>query len=346
MGRQRETGSVLPLTETGSSSSYSTRFLVPRYVPSATTIPPTGAISWRRAAVFTTTPATIPSPTASALSATTVSPVVMPMRTARSSPGASSFISSMARSMANAHRTARSGSSSWTMGAPNTATTASPMNFSTVPPWRSMARRSRVKYELRVARTSSGSERSERVVKPTRSQKSTVTTLRSSPRVGAASRSRVPQARQNKAMARLPWPQFGQAGIGEVYVPGLAANRAGAQALTGFLQGAYRPDVVRPRGGDWDGRRPDGRGQEEADRVPPGAGGGSGNRARIRSGCERTSFSRGQVAIRSRPGQGPHRQKRGSGREIHESGLHSDEGVDQGPRILRSRLATAGIDHG
>ena len=34
--------------------------------------------------------------------------------------------------MASAARTARSGSSSWTTGAPNTAMTASPMNFSTV----------------------------------------------------------------------------------------------------------------------------------------------------------------------------------------------------------------------
>ena len=44
-------------------------------------------------------------------------------------------MSSMIRSAA---RTARSGSSSWASGTPNTPTTASPMNFSTTPPWDSM----------------------------------------------------------------------------------------------------------------------------------------------------------------------------------------------------------------
>ena len=40
-----------------------------------------------------------------------------------------------------AARTARSASSSWAVGAPQTAITASPMNFSTVPPCRSMTSR-------------------------------------------------------------------------------------------------------------------------------------------------------------------------------------------------------------
>ena len=35
----------------------------------------------------------------------------------------------------------RRASSSWIAGTPNTAITASPMNFSTVPPWRSSAAR-------------------------------------------------------------------------------------------------------------------------------------------------------------------------------------------------------------
>ena len=38
-------------------------------------------------------------------------------------------------------RTARRASSSWTTGTPKTAITASPMNFSTVPPWRSITAR-------------------------------------------------------------------------------------------------------------------------------------------------------------------------------------------------------------
>ena len=45
--------------------------------------------------------------------------------------------------IASAARTARSGSSSWAVGAPKSAITASPMNFSTVPPWRSSSARTR-----------------------------------------------------------------------------------------------------------------------------------------------------------------------------------------------------------
>ena len=58
------------------------------------------------------------------------SPVVIPTRSSRSSSTAKSRIASAAR-------TARSGSSSCAVGAPKSAITASPMNFSTVPPWRS-----------------------------------------------------------------------------------------------------------------------------------------------------------------------------------------------------------------
>ena len=39
-----------------------------------------------------------------------------------------------ASTSSSAARTARSASSSWAVGAPHTAITASPMNFSTVPP--------------------------------------------------------------------------------------------------------------------------------------------------------------------------------------------------------------------
>ena len=51
--------------------------------------------------------------------------------------------SAIASRIARPARTARSGSSSWAAGAPNTAMTASPMNFSTVPPWRSSSERRR-----------------------------------------------------------------------------------------------------------------------------------------------------------------------------------------------------------
>ena len=73
----------------------------------------------------------------------TTSPVAIPVRkrTAMPRPRASS-VSSAASSvrMSAAARTARSASSSWTTGMPKTAITASPMNFSTVPPWCSMTR--------------------------------------------------------------------------------------------------------------------------------------------------------------------------------------------------------------
>ena len=72
---------------------------------------------------------------------------------------------------ASAARTARSGSSSCATGAPKTAITASPMNFSTVPPKRSSSIRACVRGTAPAcARTSSGIEPlSARAVKPTRS---------------------------------------------------------------------------------------------------------------------------------------------------------------------------------
>ena len=135
--------------------------------------------------MLTTSPVTIPSPRSGrAPSATTASPVVTAARTAISSP--SSRSSSIVSRILNAERTARSASSSCATGAPKTAMTASPMNFSTVPPKRSMSALTRSWYGRSVARTSSGSARSERLVNPTRSTKSTETTLLSSPAVALA----------------------------------------------------------------------------------------------------------------------------------------------------------------
>ncbi|OLE30652.1 MAG: hypothetical protein AUG43_02675 [Actinobacteria bacterium 13_1_20CM_3_68_10] len=65
------------------------------------------------------------------------------IRTSSSSVGSASLSSTIASRIAIAARTARSGSSSWAIGAPKSATTASPMNFSTVPPWRSSSCRRR-----------------------------------------------------------------------------------------------------------------------------------------------------------------------------------------------------------
>ena len=62
---------------------------------------------------------------------TATSPVDTAARMAR--PGCSSATDAASSSPV---RTARSASSSWATGVPHTATTASPMNFSIVPPWR------------------------------------------------------------------------------------------------------------------------------------------------------------------------------------------------------------------
>src|SRR5437879_4082123 len=82
--------------------------------------------------------------------------------------------------------------------------TASPMNFSRLPPNDSMASFAAPWYACSVSRTSSGSPSWERPVKPTKSAKSTDMTLRScldSPVSGA------PQARQNRARSGFSSPQ-------------------------------------------------------------------------------------------------------------------------------------------
>jgi hypothetical protein len=61
------------------------------------------------------------------LSSATISPASMPTR-------ASSPSSRVRSSIWKPARTARSASSSWASGTPNAAMTASPANFSTVPP--------------------------------------------------------------------------------------------------------------------------------------------------------------------------------------------------------------------
>ena len=55
----------------------------------------------------------------------------------RARSAGASFRAASAVRISAAARTARRASSSWRTGTPKTATTASPMNFSTVPPWRS-----------------------------------------------------------------------------------------------------------------------------------------------------------------------------------------------------------------
>ena len=96
-----------------------------RRVASPISTSPSAASCSRRAATLTASPVTRVSP-----SPARTLPVFTPMRAPRPSAATSARIS-------HAARTARSASSSCATGTPKTAITASPMNFSTVPPWRS-----------------------------------------------------------------------------------------------------------------------------------------------------------------------------------------------------------------
>ena len=130
-GSQTRIGSTFPFASIWPSSPKVIARSVALKVVSSTRIPLTGAAAWSRAAVFTTSPDAIPWPASGlASSDTSASPVVIPIRTS------SSPCSSAQSRMASAARTARSASSSCATGAPNRAMTASPMNFSTVPPKR------------------------------------------------------------------------------------------------------------------------------------------------------------------------------------------------------------------
>ena len=105
-------------------------------------ISPGAAAVWSLAATLTASPTTIASPGPPV--PTTTEPVLMPVLASSETPRSSSrrtFSRSSASRISAAARTARRASSSWTTGTPNTAITASPMYFSTVPPWRSMTSR-------------------------------------------------------------------------------------------------------------------------------------------------------------------------------------------------------------
>src|SRR5205807_548511 len=89
-------------------------------------------------------------------------------------------------------RTARSTSSSWVTGAPNSASTPSPAMSFTVPPKASTVFTIRATASATTRRTSSGSSRSPSWVEPTRSAKTAVTTLRSSRITAGSGRGAVP----------------------------------------------------------------------------------------------------------------------------------------------------------
>ena len=125
--RNATRGSTFPLATTGSIGSTSMASRARRNVASPSRISPDSAACSSRAATLTTSPVTSASP-APAMT----SPVLTPIRACKPRAVTASRSSTDARS-------ARSASSSWRVGIPKTAITASPINFSTVPPCRSSA---------------------------------------------------------------------------------------------------------------------------------------------------------------------------------------------------------------
>src|SRR5580658_7497849 len=119
----------------------------------------------------------MPSPTAPRVTAT--SPVTTPARAARSGTPACAPSSATAATRSSAARTARSASPSVAAGVPHTAITASPMNFSTTPPYRPTIVRATSKYPDSSSRIASGSRDSDSGVNPATSQNSTEHTRRS-----------------------------------------------------------------------------------------------------------------------------------------------------------------------
>ena len=136
-----ERGLALPLTTTGWQASKEKTFSVAACVSSPTATAIGGAADCRREVMLTASPVMRPSPEAgSTPRRTSASPVLMPTLTSTAWPPMprNASTSSIRRRPA---LTARSGSSSCRVGTPKTATTASPMNFSSVPPYDSIALR-------------------------------------------------------------------------------------------------------------------------------------------------------------------------------------------------------------
>src|SRR4029077_10018467 len=197
----------------------------------------------------------------------TTSPVLTPIRAARDTPWSrsSSLLSATSASrISPPARTARRASSSWTFGTPKTAITASPMNFSTVPPCRSRAARISSKYRDITRRSDSGSSRSPIAVDPVTSQKTTVTVLRVSC-CATGSASGAAHAGQNAKSSGLSRPQFAQVSIHRRVIGG----RNPEQVSDGRIQLRVRPIGARSGPARLQDRgREGGRAPGEAGRPP------------------------------------------------------------------------------
>ena len=169
-----------------------------------------------------------------------------------------------------AARTARRASSSLATGMPNTATTASPTNFCTRPPWRSRIARRWSNQRAMTTASDSGSSRWPRPPDPARSVKTTVTVLRAG-RLAAAVGSWEPQFRQKLALAG-----FGPADRADGHAGSSPAGSGPGQSRAGTTAGSWpsagagqlgQGGMVDPVG---DGRDPAG-GDGPQGRGPPAA---------------------------------------------------------------------------
>ena len=226
VARHSRTGPALPFSACSPASANPIARPASRCVASSTSTEPGSAAACTRDAVFTASPATMPSPTAPRVTAT--SPVTTPARAASPGSPASAPSSATALTRSSAARTARSASPSVAAGVPHTAITASPMNFSTTPPYRVITVRATSKYSDSSSRTASGSRASDSGVNPTKSQNSTEHTRRSAAGsrpgpgtaagaagtaadgAGVTSARAAPQARQKRCPAITGAPQDGQ----------------------------------------------------------------------------------------------------------------------------------------
>ena len=167
-------GSLRPRTSIVANSSASTTAPASRSTPWPIRIAPAGAFCCRRAAMLTASPVA----KVDSLSSATTSPDSMPIRACRPSS------STVARTWRARARTARSASSSCAEnGTPNAAITASPANFSTMPPRFDTQCETFSKKPLTRRRTISGSLAETSAVESTRSTNSTVASFRSTFRI-------------------------------------------------------------------------------------------------------------------------------------------------------------------
>ena len=121
--RKASTSSDFPFSASGSTGSTFTASRTSSRVSAPISVSVAAAACSRRAATLTASPVTSVSPSPP----TTTSPVLIPIRASRP-------CSAIAARISDAARTARRASSSCDTGIPKTAMTASPTNFSTVPP--------------------------------------------------------------------------------------------------------------------------------------------------------------------------------------------------------------------